>query len=747
MRVIIGGVTKHNVAAPLTGLVGRARELDAVGETLRRTRLVTVTGSGGAGKTRLAVELARRQIGRRRDGVWFADLTAAGAGSDPAAEVARTLDVGARSSTSATVSLRRYLADRDVLLVLDNCEHVIDACAALAAAVLGACDGVRILATSREPLAVAGETVWRLDPLDADDARRLFMERARQRRPQFIPSAEADAAIAALCARLDHLPLAIELAAGRMGVMSPSEILADVEARLDALGGGSRLSPPRHRTVRAAVEWSYELLDPTERRAFRSLAVFVGGFDAAAATSVAPDLTLDVLARLVDKSIVSVVESPGGATRYRLLETVREFARELLAQAGELEPARERHLHHFSVPDDVSLDGWPSTRAEAIVDELERDYGNVRAALEWAAASHPAAGTRLLVARRDLFLMLGQADGRRLALTLLERYPARDSHRVELLITAGLHAMFVGDALGAASDHDAARELAAAIGEPRLEGWACFFRGLAEMLGGSPLEARARFEASRAIHHRLGIRIGEGVAMAALGLTHVMADERARGEELLEQALALQVEAAYRWGQGQAHLYLGLAADSAGDEAGASAHYGSAVECLRPYRDSPLLPQALIGLASSLRRRDAARAMRITAAAWTIRSRTGGEFAPFLREHAVKVRAACAAALGTEAERIWTEGTRMGVDDAVALAFGASERRPAAPPGGLSARELEVVRLVASGDSNKAIAADLHLSVRTVESHVRHVLAKVGLENRTQLAAWAHAHDQERLVR
>ena len=742
MRVIIRGVGKHNVALPLTGLIGRVRELEEVGETLRKTRLVTITGAGGAGKTRLAMELARRQIGRRADGVWFVDLTAAPAGSDPAAEVARTLDVGGRSSASATQSLRRYLADRDVLLVLDNCEHVIGACAELAAAVLSSCGDIRILATSREPLRVAGEVVWTLDPLGPEEAQRLFVERARQRRPRFIPSEDADAAIAALCVRLDHLPLAIELAAGRIGAMSPAEILTAVEARLDSLGGGSRLAPARHRTVRAAVQWSYELLDPTEQRAFRQLAAFVGGFDAAAASSVAAELTADVLARLVDKSIVAVVERPGKPTRYRLLETIREIAHELLVDASELDAARERHLRHFSVDDDLALDGWPTTRAEAILDELEHDYGNVRAALEWAAASHPDAATRMFVARRDLFLMLGQADGRRLALALLDRYPARDTRRAELLITAGVLAMMVGDSRGAAGNQDAARELGAELGEPRLEGWACFFRGLADMLAGSPLEARAHIEASRAIHHDVGIQHGEGLATAALGLTYAMLGEPARGTELLERALALQVEADYRWGQGHARLYLGLAADSTGETARASAHYRSAVECLRPYRDSTLLPSALIGQAGALRRRDPVRALKITAAAWAIRARIGGEFAAIFRQRAVDVRAACERDLGTAAERIWAEGGRMGVDDAIALALGTGARRSGTAPRGLSTRELEVVHRVASGHSNKAIAADLHLSVRTVESHVRHALAKVGLQNRTQLAAWAHEHGQ-----
>jgi predicted ATPase len=296
-RTAEGGAAEHNVPVPLTPLIGRARELEGVSETLRRTRLVTLTGPGGIGKTSLAMELARRQVGRRANGVWLVDLTAGPADPDPAAEVARKVGVGGSSATVPTESRRRYLADRDVLLVIDNCEHVIDACAELASSLLHSCTELRILATSRESLGVSGETVWRLDSLAAEDAQRLFVQRARQRDPKFIPDALGDATIAALCERLDCLPLAIELAAGRIGLMSPAEILSDLEARLGALGGGSRLAPARHKTVRATVEWSYELLDPTEQEQFRNLAVFVGGFDADAAMAVAPGCTLDVFAR------------------------------------------------------------------------------------------------------------------------------------------------------------------------------------------------------------------------------------------------------------------------------------------------------------------------------------------------------------------------------------------------------------------------------------------------------------------
>jgi len=732
-----GGAAEHNVPQPLSSLVGRTRELEALNETLRRTRLVTLTGPGGVGKTRLALTVAGSQIARRGDGVWLVDLAAGGESPDVAAETARALDVRGPRGTAPTESLRRYLSARDVLIVLDNCEHVVGASAELVAALLSSCARVRILATSRESLGVSGETVWRLEPLGPEDAHRLFVERARQRRPDFMPSYEDDATIAELCGRLDRLPLAIELAAARITIMSPAEVLSNLETRLGALTGGDRFAPPHHRTVRSAVQWSHQLLDRTEQEAFRSLAVFVGGFDVAAAVAVAPGLSVDVLARLVDKSLVVVMETARGRTRYRLLETIREYARELLVEAGELGAAHERHLRHFSGLAQIAREEWLATGAHRFVNQLDDDYENVRAALEWAAETAPGAALAMLCGTRDLFFRFGQADGLRLARLLLERCPAPDRDRVEAQLTAGQLAISMGDTEMARGVLAEARELGAQLDEPVLEAWTLFFQGLADALAGSSQSAREQLEASRRRHRQLGIRIGEARAIAVLGMTHVMGGDQATAKQLFQIALEMYVAEQDRFGQGQCHTFLGvIAEDAASDPAAATAHYRQAVECLRPSRDATLLPLALLCQAGVLTRRDPGTALKVVAAASAIRARVGGEFAPFYRRRLERIRAAGQAAFAGDMAQLSAQGARLSLDDAVALAFGAPSPSLEAPAG-LSAREVEVTGLVADGLSNKAIAARLHLSVRTVESHVRHVLAKVGLNNRTQLATWA----------
>jgi non-specific serine/threonine protein kinase len=416
---------------------------------------------------------------------------------------------------------------------------------------------------------------------------------------------------------------------------------------------------------------------------------------------------------------------------------MREYGRELLIAAGELDGARERHLRHFAALAGAALEEWLTTGRQSLVNELEDDFENVRAALQWAAISDPCTGLQVLAGTRDLFYKFGQADGFRLAERLLGACSVRDRHRAAALIAAGELANAIGDASAARSLLADGRELSVRLEEPALEAWTAWFQGVIDITFGQPEHGRDHMERSLALHRRLGIRIGEARALSGLAGTYLFADEPARAKQLHEEALSIFVEERHSWGQGMCHTFLGMLAEAtAPDRSQASFHYRRGVELLHSANDTTLLPVALLGQASVLGQRDPATALKILAAATAVRARAGGAFQPVFQTRANRLRTAAGAKLGDRAEATWAEGERLDIDEAIALAFGLTKRRSRSAEG-LSPRELEVARLVADGLANKAIAARLHLSVRTVEVHVRHVLAKLALDNRTQLATWA----------
>ena len=305
------------------------------------------------------------------------------------------------------------------------------------------------------------------------------------------------------------------------------------------------------------------------------------------------------------------------------------------------------------------------------------------------------------------------------------------------MVAAGHLAFQLRNVPDAAGLMTQAAEISVELGERAAEAAAHLFLGLQQMFAGAPGKARGHLTTARAIAQEADDLIGEARSTAALGLTYAMEGDAAGARDLLEAALAMALTAQDRWSQGQANLYLGILAESSAEPQPASSYFRDAVACQRPYGDSTLLPVALIGQASILTRRDPATALQVVAAAWAVRARNGGEFAPFFKAFAERTRANAAERVGVDADRLWRNGSRLTVDDAIALAFGTTRPRTSHPLG-ISEREIDVVRLVADGLSNKEIAARLHLSVRTVESHLRHLLTKTGLVNRTQLAAWAH---------
>jgi predicted ATPase/DNA-binding SARP family transcriptional activator len=390
----------------LTSFVGRERELRELAGTLARTRLLTLTGPGGCGKTRLALELAAGGTGAFEGGVRLVELAPIADPALVAEETATALDVQLRERHDPLGVLAEQIGERSLLLVLDNCEHVIAACAELAARLLAGCPRLRVLATSREPLRVGGEVAWRVPSLPVPahgtgpdlvgrlESVRLFVDRAGDAAPGFALDAENAAAVAEVCRRLDGMPLALELAAARVTTYSPAQIAARLDDSLGLLTAGNRAARTRQQTLRATLAWSYDLLDDDERRLCRGLGVFAGSFSAAAVEGICGAL-VRVLPRLVDKSLVQV-ERGRGEHRYRLLEPVRQYARELLAESGETNVVEASHrafylaLAEANDANATGESGWP--------ERLEPEHDDLRAALVSALENDSSAALRLAVA-------------------------------------------------------------------------------------------------------------------------------------------------------------------------------------------------------------------------------------------------------------------------------------------------------------------------------------------------------------
>src|ERR1700693_3917493 len=386
---VSGTVVSTRLPVQLTSFVGRDAQGTQLRELLAQNRVVTLTGAGGVGKTRLAIQVAAAMAGEFSDGVWWVDLAPI---TDPAlvaVTVARALGLPDQPGRSTMDTLLRFVRDRQMLVVLDNCEHLLDASAELVVAVLSGAARLTVLATSREAIGVAGEVSWRVPSLSLDgEALELFADRARHARPDFTLTDDNAAAVGEICARLDGVPLAIELAAARVRALSPPEILDSLHDRFRLLTGGARTAVRRQQTLRASVDWSHALLTEPERVLFRRLAVFLGGFDLAAAQAVAGGgdvqryQVLDQLTLLVDKSLV-VADDSGGRTRYRLLETVRQYALEKLGESGEGDAGRAVHRDNYTSRAAL-LDAPPGRDYEQRIEQADTEIDNLRAAFAWS---------------------------------------------------------------------------------------------------------------------------------------------------------------------------------------------------------------------------------------------------------------------------------------------------------------------------------------------------------------------------
>jgi predicted ATPase/class 3 adenylate cyclase len=467
-----------NLPAQLTSFVGREPELASIAEVLKSARLVTLTGVGGVGKTRLAIQVGAEHLSEFADGVWLCELAAAGDPEAMVQVVAGVLSVSSRPDEPLDARIREALQAKQTLIILDNCEHVLDTASALATGILRACPGVRILATSREALDVHGERVTRVRslPLPGDhddvgqlvatDAVRLFADRASAVEPDFIVSDANAASVVQICRRLDGIPLAIELAASRAVSLSPAEIVALLDERFRLLTGGKRTTVDRHQTLRATIDWSYALLSAAEQVVFERLGVFAGSFDAAAVTAVAGGdldgwVLRDALARLVRKSMVNLVIVDDQSSRYQLLETLRSYARERLEDHGKADAVRRRHAAHYAQQAERMVQALVTgVGLEAAHRASLLDVDDTRAAISWSLDSpDPKDGELALrIAARFGGAPPGtrQAAGVTAAARRLLERAERSSPELKAAVMAG----FALDALFLEGDLDRATDLA-----------------------------------------------------------------------------------------------------------------------------------------------------------------------------------------------------------------------------------------------------------------------------------------------
>jgi predicted ATPase/class 3 adenylate cyclase len=547
----------NNLALQPTSFVGREEDLLEVSRLLPRAPLVTLVGAGGCGKTRLALQVGAEALGHFRDGVWLVELAPL---ADPELVVRATADaVGVRPQPGRPLleTLLGHLRSRQLLLLLDNCEHVIEEAARVAHALLARCTELRVLATSREPLRVGGETIWPVAPLacppdgtaphdlPAYGATSLFLERARAAAPR-APLRDADAALVArVCRRLDGIPLAIELAAARLRHLPLKELERGLDDRFHLLTGGERTALPRHRTLRAAIDWSHELLAGPERALLRRLAVFVGGWSAEAARELQGGEVDALLEHLADQSLVVTGEGADGRARYGLLESVRAYALEALEAAGEAGEYRRRHALLFASLVTEARRVSEGFDAEAWNDRLEHEMDNVRAALDWLAGTAELRERGLQMAT-DLWHFCWARgyvpEGRRwLARFLDHAEDAGAATRADAFYASGVLAKESGEYALALEYYERSLELRERLDKEPGRGQANLLFAIAHVvrIRGDYVQARRLYEESLAINRRRGDWGGMGGAYDGLGtVCHLEGNDEA-SREYHRQALEM----------------------------------------------------------------------------------------------------------------------------------------------------------------------------------------------------------------
>lgn len=599
----------NNLPRQLTSFIGREREMAEVKQLLHTTSLLTLTGAGGCGKTRLALQVAADLLEEYPDGVWLVELATLADPTLVPQTVASALGVREEPGRPLFATLSDYLSPKHLLLVLDNCEHLVEACATLANSLLRGCPKLRILATGREALGIAGEVAWRvpslslpflhplppIESLTQYEAVRLFIERATAALPAFTVTNPNAPAVAQICHRLDGIPLAIELAAARVKVLSVEQMLARLEDRFRLLTGGSRAALPRHQTLRAAVDWSYALLSEPERTLFNQLSVFAGGWTLEAAEAICAGEgieeyeVLDLLSRLVDKSLVVAEEGADGEVRYRLLETLRQYGHERLLASGEASGTPQKHAAFCLALVEKADSELQGPQQASWLDRLSTEHDNLRAALRWSVESGEAdAGLRLGGALWRFWEIRGYlSEGRQwlMELLALSGDAARTAARAKALHGAGVLAHDQGDYQKARVLYEESLAIRRTLMDKRgIAGLLNSLGILARGQGNYP-QARTLYEESLSLFRELEDKRGIAQVLNNLGNVAHLQGDYALARALVSENLAIQRELGNKRRIAYSLNNLGEMAYHQGDHAGARALFEEGLALFRELGD------------------------------------------------------------------------------------------------------------------------------------------------------------------
>jgi predicted ATPase/DNA-binding NarL/FixJ family response regulator len=791
--------------AQLTSFIGRQRDITAVQRLLFEHRIVTLTGIGGSGKTRLALELVKHLQSQDKTRIWLVDVSTVG---DPAllaqATAASVGVLGRGSPVDALVDRLRKVAG---VLLLDNCEHVTQACAELVTAMATQCPEIKFLMTSREPIRVAGEATWRVphlalpakrasfDQVTQAESVKLFEERARLVEPGFeIDKSNCDA-IGEVCRRLDGLPLAIELAAARIGLLSPSQIVAKLDDRFSLLAGDARVLPARHQTLKATLQWSYDLLPDTERWLFRRLAVFTGTFNLEAGQAVCglepldSGSILETLGRLIDKSLVSATGAVRNEARYRLLDSTRAFASELLSKEPEAELIAERHARLYA---SIALEAGRHLGGPDATDWIElvaEEMDNLRAALLWAISNEQQLALGMCASLAGYWDFHGWLfEGRHwLERALHGTEESATVERASALAAAGMLAFRQADYGEARRRFEASLKVAEVTGDRALSARALAGLGDVLVITGDPDGAMTRYSTSLDLYRAENDLLSVARGLSRLAGVHNVIGEYETAEKLCQESLDAFRQLGDRLGianqlsgigfirffterfqSARTHLKESLTlrrelGDTVGIAwtstwlAGAETQLGNLGEACQPLMDglrgckeagdlrgfSLALDMTLsLFLAADL----AGPGVRVGSAAADIRRQGGFQgmppFTPVAERWLTQARAHLQP---DQAEHEEMLGRSMSPAAALQFAIDHIQSIPVRMRSGaksrLTQRERQIAALIAEGLTNREIADRLHISERTADSHVQHTMSKLGFKSRAQIAAWYARND------